>query len=99
MNVKLGYVKLGWWAPWEITRPWMPNGWLGTDEWHNPAISVVLPFLGAFHIWFRNWSDGTEGHYSRTDAPDCPVCQALDNYDAPFPKGWWWNPPRPNEGL
>lgn len=40
-----------WWAPWSVTRPWLPRGWLGTDEWCTRAVSVVVPLLGAFH-WF-----------------------------------------------
>lgn len=42
-----------WWAPWGVTRPWLPHGWIGTDEWCNPAVSVVVPFLGAFHVFWR----------------------------------------------
>ena len=91
-------MKFGWWAPWKVTRPWLPRAWLGTDEYHNPAVSVVLPLLGAFHVWFRNWRDDTGGHYSLSpemDAPNCPVClHHRDTYDA-LPRGWWWNPPRP----
>ena len=89
-------IKVGWWAPWNVTRPWLPYGWLGTDEWHNPAVSINVPLLGAFHIWFGTWRDCTEGHYSLV--PDCQVCQALlaeDFEDVSFPQGWWWNPPRP----
>jgi hypothetical protein len=91
-------MKLGWWAPWKVTRPWLPRVWRATDEWHNPAISVVLPFLGAFHAWFRNWQDDTDGHFSLSpvmDAPDCPECIAMAS-DQPSP-GTWWSPARAKE--
>lgn len=90
-------LRLGWWAPWKLTRPWLPRAWRGTDEWHNPAVSVVIPPLGAFHVWFDTWRDDTDGHFSlepQMDAPDCPVCQAIRD-DAELPPGWWWDPPRP----
>lgn len=93
----MSMVKLGWWAPWKVARPWLPRGWLGSDEWHNPAVSVALPFLGAFHVWFRNWQDDTDGHHSlapQMSAPECEVCQHF-LADVELPRGWWWNPPRP----
>lgn len=51
-----GQVSLGrfmWWPPWGVTRPWLPWFWRGGDEWCNLAASVVLPFLGAFHWFWR----------------------------------------------
>lgn len=90
-------LRFGWWAPWKVTSPWKPYWWRGTDEWHNPAVSANVPFLGAFHVWFGNWRDDTDGHHSLSpemDAPDCPICIALRN-DEELPDSWWWNPPRP----
>lgn len=40
-----------WWAPWKVTRPWLPRVFRGGDEWHNASIAVVIPPLGCF-IWF-----------------------------------------------
>ena len=42
-----------WWAPWSVTRPWLPHAWRGADEWCNPAVSIVVPFLGAFHLFWQ----------------------------------------------
>lgn len=64
--------RLGWWAPWRVTDPWLPRVWRGSDEYHNPAVSVVVPFLGAFHYWFTRWSDATGGHFTRVDG--CGFC-------------------------
>lgn len=42
-----------WWAPWSLTRPWLPRAWRGGDEWCNPAVSLVVPPLGAVHWFWR----------------------------------------------
>ena len=88
--------KFGWWAPWTLTRPWLPRVWRGSDQWHNPAVSAVLPLLGAVHVWFATWQDDTDRHHTLApvmDVPDCPVCITMAGGDE-LPKGWWWNPPR-----
>jgi sterol desaturase/sphingolipid hydroxylase (fatty acid hydroxylase superfamily) len=53
--VSRGQVNIGrrfmWWAPWGVTRPWLPRVFRGSNEWCSRSVAVVLPFLGAF-IWF-----------------------------------------------
>lgn len=69
--------RYGWWSPWSVYRPWLPRMWRGTDEWHNPALSVVVPFCGAFHVWFSDYRDGSDGHYDPRERPGCLGCQAI----------------------
>ncbi len=44
-------IAFGWWPPTQLTRPWLPRVWRGDDEYGNPAVSIVIPPLGAFHCW------------------------------------------------
>lgn len=87
--------RLGWWAPHTLVAPWRPRVWMGTDEWHNPSVSVTVPFLGAFHWWFTDWRDDTDGHYTPAAAPDCRTCQNLFA-DPPANISWreWLRPAR-----
>lgn len=52
-------LSLSYWAPWTITRFWLPRWIRGSDEWHNYSYGLVLPF-GAF-IVFRVRYRRTEG--------------------------------------
>jgi hypothetical protein len=71
-----------WWyhPPWGWTRPWLPRGALGSDEFCNPTVWIVTPFmLGTLVIRYkrkiRGRADGVcdrciaEGGY-----PNCPLC-------------------------
>lgn len=76
-----------WWRPWNITQPWRPRAFRGSDEWHNPSWCVIVPFLGAF-IVFRLDYERTEGGehlhaYYRDEGwqgvmhIDCEICHQL----------------------
>jgi hypothetical protein len=41
-----------WWAPWGVTRWWLPRVFMGGDEWCNVPICVNAPPLGCL-IFFR----------------------------------------------
>lgn len=41
-----------WWAPWGVTRPWLPRVFPGGDECGNPSVAVVLPFLGCVTVFY-----------------------------------------------
>lgn len=64
-----------WWNPITgVTAPWKPRAWHGTDEWHNHAWSVVVPFLGAFHFYYEPHFDRSgPPHY--VDVPGCRCCE------------------------
>lgn len=59
------FERFMWWSPTKVTQPWRPSVFRGCDEWHNPSVGVVVPFLGAF-IWFtgRDFSRHGEPHVS-----------------------------------
>lgn len=75
-----------YWAPWGVTEPWKPRGWKGCDEHHNTAVSVVLPFLGAFHWFYGPFDPSGEEHLSGyspeegwtgRDVEGCRICQEV----------------------
>jgi hypothetical protein len=46
--------RLMWWAPWKVTRPWLPRfSWHGSDEFCNDSVSLILPFAGALIVFWR----------------------------------------------
>lgn len=55
--------------------------WRGSDEWHNPAVTVVVPLLGAFTYWFTDLRDDSEGHYNPREHRGCIPCH-VDNCEA-----------------
>jgi hypothetical protein len=68
-----GQVNIGrrfmWWAPWSVTRPWLPRfSARGGDEFCNDSVTLILPFLGAFIVF---WQPGP-----LRDFP-CDECWAL----------------------
>jgi hypothetical protein len=42
-----------YWAPWGVTRPWLPHVFRGGDEWCNDSICLVIPLLGCLVIFWR----------------------------------------------
>lgn len=57
-----------YWAPWGVTRPWLPRIFRGGDEWHNASIAIVLPFLGCFIFFYekdfsRDGEEHVHGHF------------------------------------
>lgn len=61
-----GMSRFMYWAPWTVTRPWLPRVGRGCDEWHNKSVLLILPFLGAFiFFWERDFNrDGEEHLYA-----------------------------------
>lgn len=51
-SVTVGRLKFGHWPARDLTHPYAFQYWRGSDERDNPSISVGIPFLGAFHVWF-----------------------------------------------
>jgi hypothetical protein len=88
-------VSATWWAPWTVTRPWLPRWLRSCDERHNPSFGVVFPMLGAVVVWrmryrrdddaehlmsWHIWS-GWEGLY----VADCPICaEVLQDSGHPY---------------
>lgn len=78
--------RLMYWPPGGVTRPWLPRVFRGGDEWHNPSIGIVVPFLGALivfygrgytrhgieHLWGAG-PEGTEGAFHE----DCLTCREI----------------------
>jgi hypothetical protein len=58
-----------WWAPWDVVHPWLPRLFTGSDEFCNPSVGVVLPFLGCLVIFYARGPMRTT---------QCDECIALD---------------------
>lgn len=78
-----------YWAPWGVTDPWKPRWWKGCDEYHNLAVSVILPFAGAFHWFYGPFEDQKldphlygydpeEGFLGR-EVSGCKICISIKN--------------------
>lgn len=71
-------------APWHLTRWWWFKVGRGGDEYHNPSVFVILPFLGQFVFFWRADRSGPPHDIMATDTeftgfldPDCEVCMTL----------------------
>ncbi len=81
-----------WWyhAPWNWARPWLPRTARGSDEWCNPTVWIVLPFmLGTVVIRYKRTIRGrADGSCDRCIAeaghPNCPLC-AYEHWPACVP--------------
>jgi len=58
-----------YWAPWNVTNPWLPRMFRGGDEYCNPSVVIVLPLLGAF-VWFYK-----RGPLRTEPCDECEVCR------------------------
>jgi hypothetical protein len=54
-----GQVSIGrrimWWAPWGLTRWWLPKIWQGGNEWCVPSICFTVPPLGCLIVFYGPW--------------------------------------------
>jgi hypothetical protein len=100
-----------WWSPWTISRPWLPRGIRGSDEWHNLSWGVNVPPFGMFivfrmryardeihehlNLWTRN--EGWEGLY----VIGCQICSEIysDHPDQVWDKSSAGGAPEPGESA
>lgn len=45
--------RVWWWAPWGVTKWWVPKVWKGGDEWCNVPLCFTVPPFGCLLVFWR----------------------------------------------
>jgi hypothetical protein len=51
-----------YWSPREVTDPWLPRVFRGSDEHHNRSVGIVVPPFGCFTLFFDRDFDRSVPH-------------------------------------